>query len=101
MAAGDLVGKTGLVRVVRLMCNVLSTLLTLLLLLWYSFVGALSLSLMYFKGIRSKGFTQSRWDALLRSLGVLFVVMVLVVVYLFPSSLGQVGHAPDVHGFFK
>ena len=37
-----------------------STLLTLPLLLYCSSVGALSL-----KGIRGKGFTQSRWNALL------------------------------------
>ena len=43
----------------------LSTLLTPLLLLYYSFVGVLNLWRMFSEGIRSKGFTQSRWDALL------------------------------------
>ena len=46
------------------MCIVLSTLLTLLSFLLYSFVDASSLLRMYSKGIRNKGFTQSRWDAL-------------------------------------
>ena len=45
------------------MCIVLSTLLTLLSLLLYSFVGASSLYVL--KGMRNKVFTQSRWDALL------------------------------------
>ena len=41
------------------------------------------------KGIRSKGFTQSRWDALL-GIGVLFVVMVRVVPFLLfiPGIIG-------------
>ena len=42
------------------------------------------------KGIRSKGFTQSRWDALLRYWGVLYVVMVRVVPFLLfiPGKIG-------------
>ena len=42
------------------------------------------------KGIKGKGFTQSRWDALLLRYGVLFVVMVLVVPFrLFnPGKIG-------------
>ena len=64
--AGDLVGCIGPVRVMMLMCIVLSTLLTLLLLLLSSFVGVSILLRMCLRvsGIR-EGFTQSRRDALL------------------------------------
>ena len=47
------------------MCIVLRTLLTLLSLLLYSFEGVSSLLRMCSKGIKNKGFTQSRWDAVL------------------------------------
>ena len=54
LVAVVLVGCIGPVRVMSLMCNVLSTLLTPLSLLWYSFAGALSLLRMCLKvsGIR-------------------------------------------------
>ena len=54
LAAGDLVGYIGPVWVMKWMCIVLSTLLTLLLLLQFSFVGVLSLLRMYSKvfGVR-------------------------------------------------
>ena len=48
-AAGDLVGFSGLVRVIRLMCIMPSTLLIPLLLLLYSFVGASSLLRMFLR----------------------------------------------------
>ena len=52
------------------------------------------------EGIRSKGFAQSRWDALLRLLGMLYVVMVRVV--LFPHFIPEyVWIPPDLHGFYR
>ena len=49
LVAGDLVGCIGPVKVMRLMYIVLSTLLTPLLLPWYSFVGVLSLLQMHLR----------------------------------------------------
>ena len=62
--AGGPVDCIWLAGVMRWMCIVPSTLLTLPLLLYCSSVGALSLADVL-KGIRGKGFTQSRWNALL------------------------------------
>ena len=53
-------------KMMRLINTVLSSLSTLLFLPCYSFVGVSNLLQMVLKGIRSKGFTQSRWDALIR-----------------------------------
>ena len=77
------------------MCIVPSTLLILLLLLLYSFVGASSLLRMFYWGIRSRGFTQSRWDALSG--------------YWEAASCGPISSLspwdrwihPDLHGFYK
>ena len=65
MVARDLVGCIGPAKVMRLMCIVLTTLLTLLSLLKYSFVDAFKFVADVLKGIKDKGFTQSRWDAVL------------------------------------
>ena len=60
------VGCIGLAMVMMLMSIVLSTsLLTLLFLLFYSIVRRLKSVADVLKGIRNKGFAQSRWDALL------------------------------------
>ena len=56
-------GYIVLAKMMRLINIVLSSLSILLFLLCYSFVADV------LKGIRSKGFTQSRWDALLRYWG--------------------------------
>ena len=64
-----LAGYIGLAMVMILMCIVLSTLLNLLFLLFYSFVGVLKSEADVLRGIWSKGFTQSRWDAWLRYWG--------------------------------
>ena len=75
-----------------------STLLTLPLLLFCSFVGASSLWRMYSEVSVVKGFCQSRWNALLGYVGVLFVVMLRVVLSLrFVSGISWI--PPDLHGF--
>ena len=52
------------------------------------------------RGIRSRGFCQSRWNALLGYVGVLFVVMVRVVLSLrFVSGMSWI--PADLHGFKK
>ena len=76
--AGDLVGYIGPVRVMKWMCIVLSTLLTLLLLLLYSFVGALSLLRMYSK-VLGVGVLLSLGGMLFWAIGRLYVVMVRAV----------------------
>ena len=63
LVAGDLVGYIGLVRVMKLMCIVLSTLLTLHLLQSSFFVDGLNLSLMC---LRASGRMGLLWDAVCR-----------------------------------
>ena len=63
------VGYTESVRGKRLTLILLNTLKTLLLLLFSSLGGGLSRLLMYFEGIRQRGFSQARVDALQRLLG--------------------------------
>ena len=65
--AGDLVGYIGLVKVMRLTCIVLSTLLTPLSHRYSSFVGVLSLLLMFLRGLGRMGLLRARWDALPKS----------------------------------
>ena len=69
LAVRVLAGCTGLAMVMRLMCIALSSLLIPLFLLYYSFIGVFKSVADVLKGIRSKGFTQSRWDALVRYWG--------------------------------
>ena len=68
-------GYIVLAKMMKLISIVLNSLSTPLFLPCYSFVGVLSPLLMFLKGIKSKGFTQIRWDAL-SGIGMLFVVMV-------------------------
>ena len=89
LVAGDLVGYIGLVRVMKLMCIVLSTMLILLSLLLYSFVDASSLLRMYSK-VFGVGVLLSLGGMLSRVIGRLFVVMVRVVLShpFVPGTLG-------------
>ena len=94
-----LAGCIELAMVMKLMCIALSTLLIPLFLLYYSFVAVLSPVSDVLKGIRSKGFTQSRWDALLRYWG--------AVCRRGPCGPISSIHPwdnwihPDLHGFYK
>ena len=78
LAAEYLVGCIGPVMVMMWMYIVLSTLLTPLLLLWYSFAGVLSLLRMCVK-VSGVGFSLSLGGVLFWVFGRLYVVMVRVV----------------------
>ena len=69
-----------------------------LLLLWYSFVGALSLWSDVLKGTRCKGFHSVYGGMLFWVTGRLHVVMVRVVLSL-PSIPGISGFSSDLRGF--
>ena len=91
---GDPVGCIGFVRVMRLTCIVLSTLLTLLMLQLSSFRRRL-------KGIRNRGSSGSVWvGCSCWVIGVLCVVKVRVVLSL-PLVPGIGWIPPDLHGFYR
>ena len=100
-AAGSsaFLGRGLLAMVMKLMCIVLSTLSTPLFLLCYSFVGVSSLLRMFLRVFGAKGFTQSRWDALLRYWGAVCRHGPCGPI----SSLHPCENwvPPDLHGFFK
>ena len=62
-------GYIVLAKMMRLISIVLNSLSTLLCLLCYSFVGVLKSVADVLNCFRSKGFTQSRWDALIKYWG--------------------------------
>ena len=92
LAAGVLVGCTGPVMVMLWMCIVLSILLTVLLLLWYSFVGVISLLRMCLM-VSGVGVSLSLGGVLFWVFGRLHVVMVRVVL-----SLPWI---PGISGFLR
>ena len=96
LAAGVLAGCIGLAMVMRLMCSVLSTLLTLLL---FSFVGVLNLLRMYSKvfGVRV---LLSLGGMLFWVIGRLYVVVVRVVLFL-PFIPGISGFSWIYSGFYE
>ena len=94
-----LVDSIGLVRVMMLMCTVLNTLFIPLLSPVLLFRRRLKSVADVLKGIRRKGFTQSRWDALLRYWGA-------VCRHGPCGPISSLHHwddwiPPDLHGFFK